>query len=133
MGFFDKFLKAIGFESEDEEQVYEKDKKQKKESLTVSKFDLSKTKNTSSAKYNSFKNTQEEQQLEIYSPSSQSELEMLVLKVQKGENVLINLINFAEDDRLRVLDYLSGAMFLLKCKIKKIEGNLYLINRYQGD
>ena len=42
MGFFDRILSAIGFESDDDAPKPSKEKKNKKEQITSAKFDLSK-------------------------------------------------------------------------------------------
>ena len=136
MGFFDKILSAIGFESEEEDVEYEEkpraEKKRKREDLTSAKFDLSKEIEPSSRELSRFGTNNEEEDeedLEIHTPESQSDIERLLIKVKNGENALINLANFSEEDRVRALDFISGALFLLNRKIKKIEGTLFLISK----
>lgn len=122
MGFFDKFLKAIGFENVDEEQKEEKQKKQKK---TSAKFDL-RNKNIKEEK-------QEQKSIEVNTPKEQADVEKIALSLASGENMLVNLSNFSEEDKIRALDFLSGCAFVLKFKIKQIEENLYLISKSDGE
>ena len=133
MGFFDKFLSAIGFESEDEAEVATKPKKEKKQksTLTAAKFDLSQEKEPESKELSRFGATRREQaeeDLKVYSPDTQTEIEQILLRVRNGENVLLNLTNFSDDDRVRALDFVSGALFVMNKTIKRIENNLFMIS-----
>lgn len=130
MGFFDKILSAIGFESDTEETKPVKEKKNKKEQITNAKFDLSKNQTSQDKELSRFGNKQEKKQeeLEVFSPETQNEIEDILKKVENGENVLINLVGFSDEDRIRALDFISGALFILKKNIKRIEGTLFLIS-----
>lgn len=132
MGFFDKILSAIGFESDNstEETKPAKEKKNKKEQITNAKFDLSKNQSTQDKELSRFGNKQEKKQeeLEVFSPETQNEIEDILKKVENGENVLINLVNFSDEDRIRALDFISGALFILKKNIKRVDGTLFLIS-----
>lgn len=123
MGFFDKFLKAIGFESVEDENI---DKKNKKQRITSSKFDL-RNKNTKEEE------KKEQKSVEVNTPKTQEDIENISLKLLEEENVLINLSNFSEEDKKRALDFLSGASFVLKFKIKQIEENLFFISKNIGE
>lgn len=120
MGFFDKILKAMGFESVEEEST----KKTKKESVASSKFNL---------KNKPAKKIEEDEEIEMYSPKNQIELENIISKFQNGENALVNLSSFSEYDKNNATIFLSGAVFALKYKMKKIEGFLYLISKTDGE
>lgn len=131
MGFFDKILSAIGFESDDDEPKPNKDKKNKKEQITSAKFDLSKNQESESKELSRFGNTKQdkkEEELEVFSPETQSDIENILTKIKNGENALINLAAFSDEDRIRALDFISGALFILKKNIKRIEGTLFLIS-----
>ena len=133
MGFFDKLLSAIGFENEDEAEVITKQKKEKKQkqTLTAAKFDLSQEKESESKELSRFgvaKKEQSEEDLKVYSPDTQTEIEQILLRVKNGENVLLNLTNFSDDDRVRALDFISGALFVMNKTIKRVENNLFMIS-----
>ena len=132
MGFFDKLLSAIGFENEDEAEVITKQKKEKKQksNLTAAKFDLSQEKEESKelSRFGATKREETEEDLKVYSPDTQTEIEQILLRVKNGENVLLNLTNFSDEDRIRALDFISGALFVLNKIIKKVENNLFMIS-----
>ena len=132
MGFFDKLLSAIGFENEDEAEVITKQKKEKKQksNLTAAKFDLSQEKEESKelSRFGAVKREETEENLKVYSPDTQTEIEQILLRVKNGENVLLNLTNFSDEDRIRALDFISGALFVLNKTIKRVENNLFLIS-----
>lgn len=132
MGFFDKILSAIGFENDDETSSKpSKEKKSKKENITNAKFDLSKNQEPQDkelSRFGSNKQEKKEEDLEVFTPETQSEIENILIKVKNGENVLINLSAFSDEDRIRALDFVSGALFILQKNIKRVEGTLFLIN-----
>lgn len=131
MGFFDKILSAIGFESDDDEPKPSKEKKNKKEQITSAKFDLSKNQESKNKELTRFGNTKQdkkEEELEVFSPETQSDIENILTKIKNGENALINLAAFSDEDRIRALDFISGALFILEKNIKRIEGTLFLIS-----
>lgn len=131
MGFFDKILSAIGFESDDDEPKPSKEKKNKKEQITSAKFDLSKSQEPESKELSRFGNTKQEkteEELEVFSPETQTDIENILTKVKNGDNALINLAAFSDEDRIRALDFISGALFIMEKNIKGIEGTLFLIS-----
>ena len=131
MGFFDKILSAIGFESDDDELKPSKEKKNKKEQITSAKFDLSKSQEPESKELSRFGNTKQEkteEELEVFSPETQTDIENILTKVKNGDNALINLAAFSDEDRIRALDFISGALFIMEKNIKRIEGTLFLIS-----
>lgn len=131
MGFFDKILSAIGFESDDNEPKPSKEKKNKKEQITSAKFNLSKSQEPESKELSRFGNTKQEkteEELEVFSPKTQTDIENILTKVKNGDNALINLAAFSDEDRIRALDFISGALFIMEKNIKRIEGTLFLIS-----
>lgn len=131
MGFFDKILSAIGFESDDNEPKPSKEKKNKKEQITSAKFNLSKSQEPESKELSRFGNTKREkteEELEVFSPETQTDIENILTKVKNGDNALINLAAFSDEDRIRALDFISGALFIMEKNIKRIEGTLFLIS-----
>lgn len=131
MGFFDKILSAIGFESDDNEPKPSKEKKNKKEQITSAKFNLSKSQEPESKELSRFGNTKQEkteEELEVFSPETQTDIENILTKIKNGDNALINLAAFSDEDRIRALDFISGALFIMEKNIKRIEGTLFLIS-----
>lgn len=115
MGFFDKFLKALGFENEDAEDVDAK--KTKNADLTNPQFDLSKVE------------TEEKEELEVkvFTPTTQEEIQECLIKIENLNEAYINLENFNREDEVRALDFISGALFVLKKTIKRVDANLFII------
>ena len=131
MGFFDKILSAIGFERDDNEPKPSKEKKNKKEQITSAKFNLSKSQEPESKELSRFGNTKQEkteEELEVFSPETQTDIENILTKVKNGDNALINFAAFSDEDRIRALDFISGALFIMEKNIKRIEGTLFLIS-----
>lgn len=122
MKFFDKFLKAIGFEDEDEkeekQEIKQKEetekKKEKKQELPSAKFNLKEIKTEQNAQ-------------NAYFPESQSEIEDIVQYFAKGENATVDLSKFGDEDRAHALDFFSGAAFALGGQVKKTGESIYLL------
>jgi FtsZ-interacting cell division protein YlmF len=136
MGFLDRLLKTIGFE-EDENKTYQegviKDKKRKdKEPNIHAKFDLKKQKNEVKKDDEELKedarSDQQQYEIKSYAPKTQSEIEEIVSKLEMGESLIVNMSNFPENNRIRALDFISGAVFILKGKIRMLDKNTYLLD-----
>ena len=120
MKFFNKLFKAIGFDENesveaDEAEVIVKEKtiREKKENIVLP-----------SAKFNLKENRGEIKQ---YFPKTQEEIEQLVENFRDGENLSINLEKFDEEDKVRALDFLYGAVFALFGEISKTGESDYLM------
>lgn len=123
MGIFDKLLRAIGFEDENQEKIEVKnedktiDKKKDKNVKINSKFDLKNLEEET---------LPEEKEVETCEPATQSDVEEIANKLVSGFNVMANFIKFSDNDRMRALDFLSGVLFILKGEIEKIDKTTYL-------
>ena len=118
MGLFDKFLHAIGFDSEDEEET--KIKKSKNKEITNSKFDLSKVQNETKEK-------EEEIEIKVFNPETQEDIQNCLLTLKGKKEAYINLENFSDEDEVRALDFISGALFITNKSIKRVDGKLFII------
>lgn len=65
--------------------------------------------------------------INVYSPQNQDEIEKIVLNLIKNEASIINLKSLSKQECQRVLDFLSGAVFALKGTINRLTQELYLI------
>ncbi len=65
--------------------------------------------------------------INVYSPQNQEEIEKIVLNLIKNEASIINLKDLSKQEYTRVLDFLSGAVFALKGTINRLTQDLYLI------
>ena len=104
MGFWNSFMKTLGFESEKNEENSEKIE-QPKVVERKAEFDL--------------KNMPSEEKIKQFSPSTQVEIQDIVDILKKGECVCVNLQNMGSASYIRSLDFLSGAIYVLNGKIKK--------------
>lgn len=77
------------------------------------------TENITSLNYNN---------INVYSPQNQQEIEKIVLNLIKGEASIINLKGFEKNTCSRILDFLFGAVFALKGSINRLTQDLYLIS-----
>lgn len=117
MGIFDKLLKAIGFEDENEISEERPAEKRQKEKLEInSKFNL---KNAETE--------EKKERIENFTPQSQSDIEKIALEIKNGVKAVVDFSGFAESDRVRALDFLSGVVFILGGNIKKIDKIIYLL------
>ncbi|MDD4110287.1 MAG: cell division protein SepF [Clostridia bacterium] len=118
MGIFDKLLKAIGFEDKDNGEIIEKtpEKVKKDRNISInSKFNL--------------KDIEKQDIIEekLYFPKTQEDIEIIARDLSNGNNVKVNFIEFAEEDRIRALDFLSGVIYILNGEIEKLEKTIYLL------
>ncbi len=143
MGFFNKFLKGLGFEDEEEEPAKPKvkQKKQKVKNTVIATYDL--------GKYSEdmvISNEQQEQQkiekqetvpeepkqeldFELVKVKNQLDVQKVVQKISLGKKILINTEGLLTQDLTRSLDFLSGAVYALNLNMQKVDDYLYLINK----
>ena len=135
MGFFNSFLKGLGFEDEEEpKKVKVKEKKDKKEKKVTASFDLNKFEDEALDKKEEVEETTVEEQtpntqnaFEIVNVSSQVEVQEVVNKLKRGDKILINLSKLSGSDLTRSLDFLTGAVYALNLGMQKVDGMVYLI------
>ena len=115
MGIFDKFLKAIGFEDENEvaEKEKAKEKKEKKQEIPTAKFNLKDQK------------TEEE----TYFPASQGEVEQIIKRFSKTNSMVVDFSKFETNKKENAISFVSGAAFALGGTVKKVGENTYLMSR----
>lgn len=66
--------------------------------------------------------------INVYSPKNQQEIEKIVLNLQKNEASIINLKGYEKVIYIKILDFLNGAVFALNGNIARITQDLYLIS-----
>ena len=140
MSFFSKFLKGLGFEEEETFKKTEKikEKKKKEDKRVLASYDLNKfeTDLKNNDKENEIVNNeinsksvekQDNLQFELVNVSSQIEVQTVVNRIKNGEKILINISSLDNNDKIRSLDFLSGAVFALNLNMQKVDGSVYLI------
>ena len=135
MGFFNKILKGLGFEDEEEEipkKQKVKEKKVKKENVTAS-YDLGKLAEFEENLQTKVEEPQENNNqpsldFELVKVKSQIDVQSVVQKIKQGQKVLINIEQLSQADITRSLDFVSGAVYALGLNLKKVDEKLYLIS-----
>ena len=112
MGFFNGLLKGLGFESNSKEKR-----------VKEVKVDTTTAYENKGAEYD-LKSIKIEDNI-VYSPKSEVEVQELVDRLKKGENITVDLQNFKNTEYVRALDFMSGAIYVLDGKIKKISEKTY--------
>ena len=111
MGFFDKIMRGLGFETKEEpKQVVEKSKKRK-----VGTYELE---------------AYEEEKLETLQAifvKSQKDINRVIDMVEEREKVLINFSSFPRKSYEKALAFLEGACYALKAQLEKAEDGFVII------
>ena len=66
--------------------------------------------------------------INVYTPQNQEEIEKIIYNLQKNEASIINLKGYEKQSLTRVLDFLNGAVFALNASINRLTQDLYLIS-----
>lgn len=120
MGFFNGILKGLGFEVEESEKKKKtKEKEPKQHEIKI---------NTVGAKYD----LEEQKKEDALKPKdvtveTLSDIQKLVVDIKTDKCINIDFEKFSQENFVRALDFLSGAMFALGGKIQKIDVKKYMI------
>jgi len=134
MGFFNKILKGLGFEDEEKQEkntkevvknskpvnaTYNFDKKEKKDKkIKNEKVEIEKEENFSTK--NNFS-------IDVVKINNQNEVQNVIERVKYGEKLIVNFSELDDEEIVRCLDFLSGAVYVLEKSIKKIESYIFLV------
>lgn len=110
MGLLNGFLRGLGFE------VGKKPEKVKEEKVDNTAY-------TSAGAEYDLKTIKE--QAIVYTPESEIEVQELVDKLRQGEDLTANLEKLKDRELTRALDFMSGAIYVLDGKIKKVGDKTY--------
>ncbi len=106
MGFLNSLLKGLGFEGEKTEKPQKE--KEEKNSSAYQNAGLEVDLNTIKSEPKAF------------TPLSEQDVQKLVDILKTGEAITVDLKNFSDSEYIRSLDFLSGAIYVLNGKIKKV-------------
>ncbi len=132
MGFFDWVMRGLGFD--------DKDKKDKKSKTIVqddkyANFNLhervaGETNSFDSmptgTNFNGF-GLQPESNIIMVEPKTHKEIQQVIDYLKQGQSIAVNLEGIADEDRMRILDFLSGAIYGLNGSIHRWHGDLFLL------
>ncbi|MBE7074478.1 MAG: cell division protein SepF [Clostridiales bacterium] len=137
MGFFNKILKGLGFEEEEEHETKPKKVKEKKvkNKPVFATFDLKEeqeevAQNTQQPLQQPESQTSETTtslSLNIIKVQNQVEVQNVITKIKNGEQVIINMSALTGQDLTRSLDFLTGAVFALDKTMQKVDTAIYII------
>lgn len=112
MGFFNALLKGLGFEgNQNNEPVKEK------EEVTTYK--------QKTAEYN-LNEIETVEEIKTYTPANQENIQEIVELLKQGKTVAVNFELIKNNEFIRALDFMSGAVFALNGKIKKTDNKTFL-------
>ena len=117
MGLLNGFLKGLGFETENEP------KEQNKERISIINSRANYSNNGAEYDLKTIKIQKEPQKFE---PTNQSEVQQIVDALKKGEDVIADLKALSGNEYTRALDFISGAIYCLDSKIKKMGDKTFL-------
>ena len=131
MGFFDWVMRGLRFD--------DKKKKDKKAKTIVqddkySNFNLheriegetSQPSFSTGANFNAF-GLQPESNIIMVEPTTHKEIQQVIDYLKQGQSIAVNLEGIADEDRMRILDFLSGAIYGLNGSILRWHGDLFLL------
>lgn len=134
MGLFDWMMHGLGFEDKGEKK---KDKKSKALSNDkYSNFNLheriageTNSPETAQASGMGFMpfGVQTESNIIMVEPKTHKEIQQVVDYLKQGQSVAVNLEGISSDDSMRILDFLSGAIYGLNGSIHRWHGDLFLL------
>ena len=139
MGFINWVMHGLGFEDKekDKDGKVVKEKKVKKNKNEpedkYANFNLhehsnqeKRTENVSATGFNSF-GIPSESNIIMYEPKNYGDIQKVVDYLKQGQSIMINLEGIADNDRGRILDFLSGAIYGLNGSIHRWHGDLFLL------
>lgn len=107
MGIINNLLKNLGFKEDEELRTYE----------AVQCLPVKKQEDPSL----------QEKNLVTIRPKTFSDIEKVVDVLREGECSIIDMGEIKIKDTIRIIDFLSGAVYALKAELKRLQGDLYLL------
>ena len=136
MGFFNWVMNGLGFETTEKEKKQKKDKKFKQQEPEdkYADFNLHEkvagaTTAPSQPNNNSFSSLgiQTESNIIMLEPKTHKEIQQVIDYLKQGQSVAVNLEGIATEDSMRILDFLSGAIYGINGSIHRWHGDLFLL------
>jgi len=133
MGFGDWLMRGLGFDSKNKDKnrtVVEEpvDDKYANFNMHVKQND---TTVESASIRNGFQadtlNLGMRDNLIIYSPTTMKEIQNAVDSLRQNQSVMLDLENIADEDRTRVLDFISGAIYGLNGSIHRFKDDSFIL------
>ena len=68
------------------------------------------------------------EQINEYHIKSNNDLKVVVQLLRNKKQVVILLDELSASNKTKIIDFLSGACYALKCDMKKVDDNKYILN-----
>jgi len=130
MGFGDWLMKGLGFDSKKKESktVVEEPVNDKYADFNMH---VKQTETVDAPVRNSFQNDTlnmgMRDNLIIYSPSTMKEIQSAVDCLRQNQSVMLDLEKITDEDRTRVLDFISGAIYGLNGSIHRFKDDSFIL------
>ena len=133
MGFGDWLMKGLGFDSKKNERVaveeQPEDDKYANFNMHVKQEPVAETSNTRSMfqsdNFNMGMGMRDN--LIIYCPTTMKEIQSAIDCLRQNQSVMLDLEKIIDDDRTRVLDFISGAIYGLNGSIHRFKDDSFIL------
>ena len=130
MGFGDWLMKGLGFDSKKKQQAVETeqlDDKYADFNMHVKQTDTdTEVPTRTNFQTNSF-NIGMRDNLIIYCPTSMKDIQSAVDCLRQNQSVMLDLEKIGDEDRTRVLDFISGAIYGLNGSIHRFKDDSFIL------
>ena len=133
MGLFDWLMHGLGFEDKEKKptktEVAEQDKYNNFNLHVRADENPAPVSNAQTSPMSTFANfgMQNESNLIMVEPKNFKEIQNVVDYLKQGQSVAVNLGGIASEDRSRILDFLSGALYGINGSIQQWQGDFFLL------
>lgn len=133
MGLMNWFMRGLGVETEEKGEDKKKSKASSQQETKYANFNLhekddglSKAEQPASMSFGGF-GVNTESNIILVKPKNKKDIQEIVDYLKQGQTVTMDLGEIADDDRGRILDFLSGAIYGLSGSIHQLQGDLFLL------
>ena len=136
MGFFNWVMNGLGFETTEKDKKDKKDKNAKTQQPEDKYADFNLHEKVAGsapapaqANSSAFSGLgiQAESNIIMLEPKTHKEIQQVVDYLKQGQSVAVNLEGIASEDSMRILDFLSGAIYGINGSIHRWHGDLFLL------
>jgi cell division inhibitor SepF len=133
MGFGDWLMRGLGFDSKKKEKVAVEEPVEDKYAnfnMHIKQGGEATSENTpirNNFQTDAFNNIGMRDNLIIYCPTSMKEIQSAVDCLRQNQSVMLDLEKISEEDRMRVLDFISGAIYGLNGSIHRFKDDSFVL------
>lgn len=130
MGFFNAILSGLGLEEEIKQHTVIKPRKKevfKQKENVYEQFNLHQKVVKDDMNINKTTFNPQANNLAIFAPKTHAEVQKIVNSLKLEQSCIVNLEFLGDNDKLRILDFFSGAVFALGGDITRVQGDLFLV------